>query len=298
MNPGIYGLSGSTVAMPRPLLGRPSPIPLPDGYYHPEAADWLRRVVENGGTVSPATMRAVSQFCADIYAAELRNRFYRLNLFCGDQLAACLVPLCRNTSLGGAVLGNATDTNVNFVNADYSERGATLGGLKSNGSTKYLRTGLTADAMSVSDFHLSVYARGVEATGTSRLYIGNSAQFSTANTFLGIASAGTIEQGAIATASTSRVAAPSGAREGLLLVTTNNSRAQRYHLNAVQATEATANSAFQGNTEFQVFATEFAFVTLAKYMRGYSIGLGLSVAQIQAYRLALEALHAALERRV
>lgn len=106
-----------------------------------EAQDWINRVYTNNGTVSVSTANAVNTFCNAIDAAGIRDRFYRLNLFCGNNLNACLVPLYRGQSLGGTQFGNATDTNNNFLSTDYNERGA-VGGLKGNGSSKYLSTGL------------------------------------------------------------------------------------------------------------------------------------------------------------
>jgi hypothetical protein len=101
---------------------------------HPEAADWAARVVANGGTVG-TSLAAVSKFCADIDAAGLRSKFYRLSLMCGDNLLAALVPLYRSTSFGGTVLGLATDDNVGFVSGDYSLAGS----LNNAAGMKYLR---------------------------------------------------------------------------------------------------------------------------------------------------------------
>jgi hypothetical protein len=109
---------------------------------HPEAADWQNRVAANGGTVSSTTFTAVNVFCQAINnEAGLRAAISRLNLFCGGNLNACLVPLYLAESFGAAAKGNTTDTNNGpFVSGDYVETGAT-GGL-SGGSTKYLDTGL------------------------------------------------------------------------------------------------------------------------------------------------------------
>lgn len=63
------------------------------GIWNADAADWIRRVQANDGAVSTATANAVTDFCNAIDAAGIRDRFYRLNLFCGTGLNACLVPL-------------------------------------------------------------------------------------------------------------------------------------------------------------------------------------------------------------
>jgi hypothetical protein len=96
---------------------------MPEQAWHPEAVDWRARVIRNGGSVSDDTSKAVSIFCMAIDGAGLRDRFYRLNLFCGIGLSSALVPLYRGPVAGGTALGNATDTNNNFVSADFAENG-------------------------------------------------------------------------------------------------------------------------------------------------------------------------------
>lgn len=111
---------------------------------HPEAADWRARVVDNGGTVSTSTANAVSDFCWAIDSAGLRSKLTRVNLMCGSNLNAVLVPLYRATSRTGTPLGNATDTNDNFVPENYSESSGLIG----NGTDKRLRPGLLRSAIS------------------------------------------------------------------------------------------------------------------------------------------------------
>lgn len=106
-----------------------------------DAVDWRDRVVANSGSVSASTFQAVSKFCNDIDKAGIRDRMYRLNLFCGTGLNACLVPLYRGPSRTGTQYGNTTETNTGpFVSGDYAETGAS-GGLKANGS-KWLLAGI------------------------------------------------------------------------------------------------------------------------------------------------------------
>lgn len=155
------------------------------GGVHPEAADWRSRVIANGGGVSVSTMNAVSKFCADIDKNNLRTRFVRLNLFCGNNLLACQVPLYRNTSRAGAVIGNTVDTNAgtNFVSGDYTEQGA-AGGLVggADAAGKHLMTGVPHNTMPQNDAHLSCY-EVVRASGTFRISIG-SRQGNNQNQFL------------------------------------------------------------------------------------------------------------------
>ncbi len=135
---------------------------------HPEASDWANRVRANGGSVSGTTLSAVDRFCKSITAAGIRDRFYRLNLFCGTGLNACLVPLYRGQSLGGTQFGNTIDTNNGpFVEGNYVETGATgglwYGGVGTN-SSKYLNTGLPQSTIPLTNLHLSASLRDGETT--------------------------------------------------------------------------------------------------------------------------------------
>ena len=140
-----------------------------------DAQDWIDRVYANGGTVSTSTASAVNTFCDAIDAAGIRDRFYRLNLFAGNSdasLNAVRTPLYRGPSLGGTQYGGTTDTNNNFVAGDYAETGAT-GGLKGNGTSKYLDTGFEQQTIALTDFHLSASYTDLEAAYTAnRILIG------------------------------------------------------------------------------------------------------------------------------
>jgi hypothetical protein len=118
-------------------------------------------------------MKAVSKFCADIDAAGIRDKLYRVNLFAGTGLNACLVPLYRGQSRTGTQYGNTTDTNQGpFVSGDYAETGAS-GGLKGNGSSKYLDTGLPGNTFSAGNRHCSAYWNANSTLTGSRVFIGN-----------------------------------------------------------------------------------------------------------------------------
>ena len=137
---------------------------------HPEAKVWQNAVIANGGTVSAGTVKAVSDFCKSIDAAGIRDRFFRLNLFCGGNLSACLVPLYRGPSASGTQHGNTTDTNNGpFVSGDYSEATGLNSGSTSSG--KNLDTGLSPNTVGVATGHLAVYSpvAASSAVGLSRI---------------------------------------------------------------------------------------------------------------------------------
>jgi hypothetical protein len=140
---------------------------------HPEANAWRTAVVANGGSVSASTMRAVSKFCADIDAAGIRSKIWRLNLLCGSNLNAALVPLYRGQSLTGTQYGNTADTNNGpFVSGDYAETGAS-GGLKGNSNNKYLDTGFAQSNITLSDVHISAGYVELEASyAVNRIIMG------------------------------------------------------------------------------------------------------------------------------
>lgn len=122
---------------------------------HHEAIDWATRVAANGGTISTTTLRVVSDFCAAADRGAFRSAIYRLNPFAGGNLSGALVPLYRGPTFGGTTYGTTTDTNSNFVSADYADSGAT-GGLKGNGTNKRLNTGFPANTLAASNTHLGV----------------------------------------------------------------------------------------------------------------------------------------------
>jgi|LakMenE01Jun11ns_1017448.scaffolds.fasta_scaffold9858760_3 hypothetical protein len=159
--------------------------PLASGV-HPEANAWRTAVVANGGSVSASTMKAVSTFCAAIDLAGIRDRFYRLNLFAGTGLNACLVPLYRGQSRTGTQYGNTTDTNVGpFVSGDYAETGAS-GGLKGNGTSKYLDTGFLANTLTQSGRHLGVVFQASTVEAAGRYWFGTDNFGCDSNAFWGV----------------------------------------------------------------------------------------------------------------
>jgi hypothetical protein len=127
-----------------------------------DADDWASRVATAGGSVSATTMSAMYRFCQAISSQGLRERFWRLNLFCGTGFTtACLVPLYRGPSLGGTQYGGSTDTASSFISGDYTETGSSAGGLQGDGSSKWITTGLSTSALPAIDTgHIAAYCIG------------------------------------------------------------------------------------------------------------------------------------------
>ncbi len=110
---------------------------------HPGVEDWLTRAVANGGTGSAsALVRAeMSKLYYVLDDHGFRDRIIRWNLFVGPSFAHAITPIIVSTSLGGAVIGTATDVATSVTASDWNETGASRGIV--GGSPKSLDTGVS-----------------------------------------------------------------------------------------------------------------------------------------------------------
>lgn len=251
-----------------------------------DAAAWATAVTANGGTYSAGTLTAVDTFVKAAKASNYWSKLNRINLFCGDQLAAALVPL----KVGG---GSATDTNVNFVGGDYTEST----GLKGNGSTKYLDTGLSPSASLVAnDTHLAFYDRASVAA-TEGVQIGSgdaSGQFLT-YVFSDIAYSDQYAAG------TGRVSAAVVGPYGFVVGSRTASNAHAiYKGGSSIASNATTSGTLTARSVY-VFArnqTGTADLYTSHPLAAYSIGSSLTAGDVTAYNTHIEAFQDALGRGV
>jgi hypothetical protein len=270
------------------------------GVWNADAADWIKRVEANSGSVSTATANAVTTFCNAIDAAGIRDRFYRLNMFCGTGLNACLVPLYRGPSLSGTQYGNATDTNNGpFVSGDYVETGAS-GGLLGNGSSKYLNTGLAPDALpQFATGHLSFWTRGGSVSGVRRP-IGTDGSALETRFFLDrrpVASGGDLcHWGSLGVGNTTDDDA-AGLFSGSRISATD----LRFFKNGSQAgaTQSASVTTAANAYPWLVFAGNVSGSPTAYYdlrMTAYSIGNAMTTSQMTTYYIALNTFMVALSR--
>lgn len=266
---------------------------LDTGSIHPEAQNWAARVAANGGTVSDSTLKAVSDFCKE--TASIRSLFLRLNLFCGNNLNAALVPLF----LGEApfiVYGNTVDTNVNFVAGDYTERG-TNGGLIGNGVNKYLDTGFVANsvaAMGLNDSSISVYVstnnsgnREIGALGSTVSHTIQLISRQSTSTFHAMSNA--LQSSSIADA------------RGHNLINRNNSSNYSYFKNNTTLFTANVSSVAKPPVSFFIFCnnqngTSTGFTN--QKIGSYHFGKNLSASQVAIFYNALQKFQTALNRQV
>jgi|LakMenE01Jun11ns_1017448.scaffolds.fasta_scaffold9944225_2 hypothetical protein len=154
------------------------------GNNHPDVQLWLNNVQANGGSASAGTITALNTFCNSIDSAGLRSKFYRLNLFCGDNLNSALVPIYLSTNWLSPSYGFGKDINYNFVSGDYSETGSNAG-LTSSGAdptqqnvgTKYLDTGFSPSMVGaigslIDNLHIAatVSTTAISAAGQTIVY--------------------------------------------------------------------------------------------------------------------------------
>lgn len=278
---------------------------------HPDAASWASRVVANGGSVG-SSLPAVNTFCKAIAAAGIRDRFYRLNLFCGASdasLAAVRTPLFRGPSLTGTQYGNTTDTNANFVAGDYTETGSS-GGLTGNGTTKTLATGLAPNAAGISAFnsHLSFYSRA-QITANNSVIAGFGGGV-TSSTWQLLAFGGVslfYYRSGGANSCGIEAAAWSGAnRAGHFVAVRSASDAAAVYRNGADLGMAATVSNTNVWTATDV-APLFVFgrnnvgtadQVLAATLQGYSLGLSMTASQAAAYYTAMQAFQTTLGRQL
>lgn len=281
---------------------------------HIEAIDWHNRVVSNGGSVSQYTLKAVSNFCRGIDGAGIRSKFLRLNLFCGNNLNACVVPLYRGYSYGGTLYGSSTEANTNFVSSDYTETGSNKG-LNGTTGSKYLDTGLTIG---------SAYTAGIRyASNHMGIYITNSdlntgdwmgandtnwgcydsnafAWYSFVGNYIGGADNGdhTIQ----ATLGTTNNGFAIGTYTSI-----NTGATYRNGIDVTNIVGALDSEFTAGNTlPLLVCGTSYSvdgcatteILTADTIVAGYSIGLGLTLSQASSYNNAMQAFQTALGRKI
>jgi hypothetical protein len=267
-----------------------------------DAQDWINRVYANGGTVSASTASAVNTFCDAIdfgvSGVSIRDRFYRLNLFCGGGLNACLVPLYRGQSRSGAQYGNATDSNVGvlFVSGDYSELGPN-GGL-AGGGARYLNTGLASNVLSAGDRHLSAYET-VRSGGTFQTFLGTDEAGSQRFTleYGGIGSTIQFGYGAFS-ANITVTSVSTGAH--WIGVNSPDTAGQLYRNGTLEASN-TQTAQTLSSRNFYVYALNRSDSATSHYggrLGAYSIGSAMTASQAAAYYNAMQAFQTALSRNV
>lgn len=278
-----------------------------------DAQNWIDRVYQNGGTVSSATAAAVDTFCGAIDSAGIRDRFLRLNLFCGSFQGA-FVPLFRGPSLGGTQYGNATDTNLgspSFLITDYSESNGLQAmtaaqAAGATAATKHLNCGAVfAGLASHADSHIAADIKlHTGATYAQMPIIQVFADSVPAESYfsqhrLSLTAARTLEHISGGTSQINRASLPEGVRHFVLSSRTNLSNFSAY-LNGGSAISggSIASRSVSTTAELAPFGQWNAGPAPAyrHIMSAYSFGRGFSTGEAIAYSNAMAAFKVAMGR--
>lgn len=265
----------------------------------PIVFDWVYvRVPANGGSVSKTTVKAVNVFTRTIRKAGLLPKILRLNLFCGDQFAACKVPLIK-------IVGDATDANTG--NFNYTEVGSGAGPSVVNVGNEYLSTGVipSTTSMGDNDAHLAVYE--TNNTSEASISIGfqnlnsTSQSYYLAPNYAGVGSHGIMWSAA----SSNNYPLAAGDLPGggfYILTRTSSANVKLYKAGSLLATSvAAAGSRPDTGNGVVVFGlmngTTFSSKTL-RHLGGYSMGLGLNATDASNFSTAWQVFQTALARQV
>jgi hypothetical protein len=123
--------------------------------------DWLARVSSGGGAIpTTQTQQALSAFLNSTDAAGITGMIEALLICVPDNLVAATTPLIKGT-------GNSPWTNHAFTASDLN-----VYGLKGNGTTKYLETGVTPNASSLSNTSCGLSTYSFSPSGKADTEIG------------------------------------------------------------------------------------------------------------------------------
>jgi hypothetical protein len=274
---------------------------------HPEAAAWAARVAANGGSVSGVTLSAVSKFCRSIDGAGLRDRFARVNLFCGtatSSLGACgvLVPLYRGPTASSA-LGSALDTPNVFSISNYVETGASGGLTAPSSGSVFLATGLPVNFASQTNTHFGVY-ESLVPSGSNKTLIGVDNLAGTPRSIYWIAQESTSQTSSYVGSASNRIVYASTRAAGFWLTSNQTSRSDLFRNGVSVASNGfAASGAGAGTTpSWYVFAANRDSAASDPYLdgrlNGYSLGYAMSAAQALSYYNIMQTFQSALNRAV
>lgn len=269
---------------------------------HPDVTSWLNTLSLIGGSASSTTIAALNTFCNSIDSAGLRNKFYRLNLFCGNSLTSCLVPLYVNTQWNLPVLGFSIDTNNNnnFTSTDYNETGVS-GGLIGNGTNKFLLTGLKGTVLNAGNRHLSAYEITNATTDYSPSLGNTDATGTSAQHALGPWTASTTY--AYRTHNTIGGSASTTKNTGFWLGSDTSTTTSILYRNSISSASSSGFPAGGSSSlQYTIFgvinSTNIPTEVSEARLGAYSIGLSLNSSEVSSFNSIMQTFQTALGRNV
>lgn len=131
---------------------------------NPVVTSWNSRVLTNGGPAPTGnTITTLNRFCNTLDTQGIMPKIISMNVFAADSLTACITPL---VNIGG---------NDPWINHAFTAADLNLSGLKGDGSSKYLDTGIKGNSgLSASTGGLTIYTNTASAGGENDMGCNNS----------------------------------------------------------------------------------------------------------------------------
>jgi len=251
-----------------------------------EATSWADYAVpQNGGTVSAATKGYAATFIAALKTAGIRSKILRLNLYAGNQLAACCVPIIRD-------VGNWIDLKTGFVGGDYSEATGLTG---NTSSTKYLNcTIIPSTDLLLNNVHIGYYNRSAVGEAGHPCGCHNSAGTNILRLLCSYSGTTYFAAGA----ADITVADVNG--RGLYLGVQDASERRVYKAGTSINSSASIGGAMPPHAMYFHALNQFgtAANSSARTLAGYTIGKALTGAEVTAFTNAWQAFQTSLSRQV
>lgn len=259
---------------------------------HPDTVDYYSRILANGGTISDADLTAIDIFVKEVYGNGLRSLLLDVSPLAGNNLPAALTKLWCPSGVQSAL------TNNNFASGDYTR--AT--GLKGDGMTKYLNTGLIAGNFSTQSFSTGVYNRSNVSENGADISSNNAGPTQVINLFSKWGDETTYFDNFNSTAGQGRVTGTIADPRGLVTGSRLSATDSKIYLNGNQVA-AIATSGGSLPTTFPIWYFAFNNVGMplffsSKYAGLFYIGLGLTAPQVSIFYRLVQNLMTAFGRQV
>ncbi len=254
---------------------------------HPYTEDYKTRLIAAGDDLSGGLISAVDDFFTN--TDSILSRIYRMNLFICDSFTGAMVPMIYNLDGSATPMGNATDTNTNFVSGDW---GITTG-LAGDG-TKYLLTGFIPNSHGVAanNFGLGLW----NTTAGSQSAIDMGCYSATEWTMLGVNVGGTTYGAIGQSAAVNHV---TGTDTGFQFATRNGDDANKYYVNGTLDDNQTLAGTTVPTKQLAIYRSDEnpdIGLTTSRTYYGYWASKGLSGAQVTLLYDELTTLFTAIGR--
>jgi len=288
MNDGIRPLSSQFAPMPRGLLGKPTPVPMPKSLSlsDRDAETYIAAVeAADGAQLEQSVRAAILQFVVGLKEDNVWRLLKSTCILSGAKtLSGALVPL-----VGGSI------TNANFVSADYNRRT----GLQGNGTNKSLRTSLVGNTLSGNSYHMFVSGPNLPRSSGYACGVYQGSYPSTVDLRFSDGTNREARSGTALGQNAASVSLASAITAGTLCVSKTSTVDVRLYQNGVTCGYATAgvHTASMTTLAFSVFGYNGNGTTLshsAARLNFFSIGDGLSMTASLAFHERVTALTAAI----